>query len=100
MWIIGPEGTVDSCAARKDDPLKIRFYGRLSETIGGEVEVDPPEGIGSIVELRTMLADMYPHASPDLRQRSRACIADAFVLEDYQLTGTETVEFLPPLSGG
>jgi molybdopterin converting factor small subunit len=80
--------------------LKIRFYGRLGETIGAEVEVDPPTGVATVIELRNMLADMFPHASADLRARSRACIADAFVLEDHRLSGAETVEFLPPLSGG
>jgi sulfur-carrier protein len=80
--------------------LKIRFYGRLGDRLGQEVEVDLPPGAETVVELRELLAGMFPHASSDLRQRSRACVADAFVLDDHRLGGTETVEFMPPLSGG
>lgn len=80
--------------------MKVRFYGRLGEKLGAEVEVDPPAGTDTIVKLRNVLADMYPDASPDLRQRSRACVADSIVNESYKLVGTETVEFFPPLSGG
>ena len=80
--------------------MKIRFYGRLSEKLGAEVDFDPPTGTDTIVKLRNVLADMYPDASPDLRQRSRACIADSIVNDSYRLVGKETVEFFPPLSGG
>jgi molybdopterin converting factor small subunit len=80
--------------------LKVRFYGRLGDRLGQEVEVDLPPGAETVIDLRELLAAMYPLASSDLRQRSRACIADAFVLDDHRLGGTETVEFMPPLSGG
>ncbi len=80
--------------------MKVRFYGRLGETLGEEVDVDLPRSVDTIVALRAMLAGMFPHASGDLCGRSRACIADAFVLDDHKLTGVGAVEFLPPLSGG
>ena len=80
--------------------MKIRFYGRLGEKLGSEVDVDPPAGTDTIVKLRNLLADMYPDAAQDLRERSRACVADSIVNESYKLVGTEAVEFFPPLSGG
>lgn len=80
--------------------MKIRFYGRLGEKLGSEIDVDPPSGTDSIVKLRNVLADMFPDASTDLQQRSRACVADSIVGEGHGLVGNETVDFFPPLSGG
>jgi molybdopterin converting factor small subunit len=80
--------------------LKIRFYGKLGERLGAEIDVDPPAGTDTVVKLRNVLAEMFPDASTDLRQRSRACVADSIVSEGHKLTGDEIVEFMPPLSGG
>lgn len=80
--------------------MKIRFYGRLGERLGTEVDVDPPAGTDTIANLRKVLADMFPDALTDIQQRSRACVADSIVNESHKLAGTETVEFFPPLSGG
>ena len=80
--------------------MKIRFYGRLGETLGAQIDVDPPEGTDTILKLRAVLGEMFPDASADLRERTRACVADSIVGENHVLAGTETVEFLPPLSGG
>jgi molybdopterin converting factor small subunit len=100
MWIIGTTRHLDSCATQEDGTLKVRFYGRLGEKLGSEIDVDPPEGTDTIVKLRNVLADMFPDASTDLQQRSRACVADSIVNEGHRLAGNETVEFFPPLSGG
>ena len=80
--------------------MKIRFYGKLGEQLGAEVDVDPPAGTETVADLRSVLAGMFPDASIDLPQMSRACIADAIVGEDRELVGAELVEFFPPLSGG
>lgn len=80
--------------------MKIKFYGRLGDKLGTEIDVDPPAGTNTVVKLRDVLAEMYPDASGDLQQRSRACVADSIVNEGHTLVGTETVEFFPPLSGG
>lgn len=80
--------------------MKVRFYGRLGEKLGTEIDLDPPAGTDTVVQLRRALAHMFPHAADDLEQRSRACIGDSIVGEDHGLSGTETVEFFPPLSGG
>lgn len=100
MWIIGTTQRLDSCDAEEDGRLKVRFYGRLGEKLGAEVDVDPPIGTDTIAKLRSVLADMFPDASTDLQQRSRACVADSLVGEGHKLAGNETVEFFPPLSGG
>lgn len=80
--------------------MKIRFYGKLGEKLGPEIEIDPPAGTNTVLKLRKALAEMFPDASIDLQQRSRACIADSIVGEGHELGGTEEVEFFPPLSGG
>lgn len=80
--------------------MKIRFYGKLGERLGAEIDVDPPAGTDTVDQLRDLLADMFPDASRDLREGTRACVADSIVGEHFRLAGSETVEFLPPLSGG
>jgi molybdopterin converting factor small subunit len=80
--------------------LKIKFYGQLGEKLGGEIDLALPPGMATVVELRNMLAEMYPDAAEDLLKKSRACIADAIVGEDRALADAQMVEFFPPLSGG
>lgn len=80
--------------------MKIRFYGQLGEKLGGEIDLALPPGTATVVELRAMLAGMFPEASGGLLQRSRACIADAIVSDDSVLADAQMVEFFPPLSGG
>lgn len=80
--------------------MNIRFYGKLSEQIGAEIDLDPPAGTDTVAKLRNVLADKFPGSAGDLLERSRACIADAIVCEGHKLEQSQTVEFFPPLSGG
>jgi molybdopterin converting factor small subunit len=80
--------------------LKIKFYGQLGEKLGGEIEFALPPETATVVELRNMLAGMFPDAAGELLIKSRACIADAIVEEDRALADAQLVEFFPPLSGG
>lgn len=96
---MGTHTWFDSCGVGRI-ALKIIFYGKLSERLGSEIEVEPPAGTDTVTQLRDVLAGMFPDVAGDLKERSRACIADSIVCEAHQLHGTETVEFLPPLSGG
>jgi len=80
--------------------LRIKFYGQLGEKLGGEIDLALPPGMATVVELRNMLAEMYPDAAGDLLTKSRACIADAIVGDHRTLADAELVEFFPPLSGG
>jgi molybdopterin converting factor small subunit len=80
--------------------VKVLFYGRLAESIAPELEVDALPG-SSVAQLRERLIDSYPEAEQPLRNhRSRACIGDTLVQEDHVLEAADTVEFLPPVSGG
>lgn len=80
--------------------MKIRFYGALGERLGREVDLDLPGKINTVAQLRDLLSDQYPAASTELLRRTRACIGETVVGEDYGLTDGDTVEFFPPLSGG
>lgn len=80
--------------------MKIRFYGKLGEILGGEVDIEPPAGTETISELRGALSNLFPEASQDLCGRSMACVGDTIVSEEYLFSGADIVEFFPPLSGG
>lgn len=79
--------------------MRIHFYGRLAEQIGRSIELDV-EGDCSVAELRGRLAADYPHSAQALGQRVRACVGDTIVADSHVVRPGETVEFLPPVSGG
>lgn len=99
MWIIG-SAKCSHIEQLEDGALKIRFYGKLREMLGEEVDIEPPAGTETISELRNALSNMFPEASQDLCRRSMACIGDAIVTDAHPFSGADTVEFFPPLSGG
>ena len=78
----------------------VRFYGKLGHRLGAEIAVTPPVGTDTVAGVRDLLVDMFPAAADDLRRGVRACVDDVIVGESHRLAGSETVEFLPPLSGG
>lgn len=79
--------------------MRIHFYGRLSDLLGRNIDLDVPKAC-SIAELRKQLAIDYPHAATVLAGRTRACIGDT-VVPDSQIVGPgDDVEFFPPVSGG
>jgi len=78
--------------------VKIRFYGRLADAMGRELEIAAGEA-ASVGEIRQSLAASHPDIAEALRL-SRACIRDAMA-DDQRLIGTQDdLEFLPPVSGG
>ena len=80
--------------------MKILFHGRLAEAIGPELDLETGPGC-SVAELRDRLIAEHPEAEQPLRsRRARACIGDAMVHDDYVVRASDTVEFLPPVSGG
>jgi molybdopterin converting factor small subunit len=80
--------------------VKVLFYGRLADLIGPELEVDAPAG-WSVSELRDSLAASHPAAEQALRgKRTRACVGDSIVRDDYVPAADDRIEFLPPVSGG
>ena len=79
--------------------MKILFYGRLADSIGRELELHMAGC--SVAELRHRLASDYPDVGAILaNRRSRACVGDALVHDDYVVAAGDTVGFLPPVSGG
>jgi molybdopterin converting factor small subunit len=80
--------------------VRIRFFGRLRETLGDEREVQAEAG-ETVARLRLRLARLHPEAASDLLSpRVRAFVADTLVGEDFPVADQKRVEFLPPLSGG
>jgi molybdopterin converting factor small subunit len=80
--------------------VRVLFYGRLAEALGPELEIDAPAGC-SVAELREKLIAEYPQAEQPLHScRARACVGDALVRDTYVLKAADSVEFLPPVSGG
>ena len=80
--------------------MKVLFYGRLAETLGPELEIETPPGC-SVAELRDRLVAEHPEAEHPLRsKRALACVGDALVRDTYVLKAADSVEFLPPVSGG
>jgi molybdopterin converting factor small subunit len=80
--------------------VKVLFYGRLAEMFGPALEVDAAPGC-SVAELRELLLSNHPEAGPVLKsRRARGCVGDRLVRDDYVLSAADTLEFLPPVSGG
>ncbi|MFL6764678.1 MAG: MoaD/ThiS family protein [Sphingomicrobium sp.] len=80
--------------------MKVLFYGRLAEAIGPELELDARLGC-SVAQLRDRLLADYPSAEPVLRsRRARACVGSTLVNDEYVPESADTLEFLPPVSGG
>jgi molybdopterin converting factor small subunit len=76
----------------------VRFYGRLADAIGSEVELAGAGG-RSVGEVRKRLAESHVGAAAAI-ERSRALIADSFVSDEHRVGECDSLEFLPPVSGG
>jgi molybdopterin converting factor small subunit len=80
--------------------MKILVHGRLAEAIGRAIDLDAAPGC-SVAELRERLIAEHPEAEQPLRsRRARTCVGDAMVHDNYVLQASDTIEFLPPVSGG
>ena len=80
--------------------MKVLFYGRLAEAIGPELEIGSLPDC-SVAELREKLAAEHPEIEDVLRgKRALTCVGNRFVHGDHRLTADDTLEFLPPVSGG
>ena len=80
--------------------MRVRFFGRLTDHFGEEVEIDATEAL-RISELRCELSTRFLNAGDRLQSSSvRACVGDAIVPEDFIVEPGGTVEFWPPVSGG
>jgi len=80
--------------------LRILLYGRLAEAIGPELEIDAPPG-SAVAGVRERLAVQHPEIAAILgSKRVRTCVGETLVDDDYVPGASETLEFLPPVSGG
>jgi sulfur-carrier protein len=80
--------------------LKIMFYGRLADAIGPELDFRAAAGC-SVTELRDQLLAEHPEIGEALRsKRAKTFVGDTLVPDDYRLAPGDTVQFLPPVSGG
>lgn len=81
--------------------VKVRFFGKLGEAIGREVDIEPPAADQSVAQLRAMLAGLYPQWRDELAAATlKACVDDTIVDDGFRIRPGVTVEFFPPLSGG
>jgi len=78
--------------------VKVRFYGRLADAIGREIELDVRHE-APVGEIRRSLAASHPGAAGALRL-SRACVRDVMADDNRLLSANDDLEFLPPVSGG
>jgi molybdopterin converting factor small subunit len=79
--------------------LRILFFGKLSEHIGREIELDT--GPCDVAALRRALAQRFPDAAAELSRPSiRVWVDDVVVPEDFVVRPDQQVGFFPPLSGG
>ena len=80
--------------------MKVRFYGKLAAAMGSHVDmaIDMPCTVAQV--RRRLIA-----ARPDLAEvmddkRIRAIVGESVVADGYQLSPTDELEFLAPVSGG
>jgi molybdopterin converting factor small subunit len=80
--------------------VKVLLYGRLAEAIGPELEIGATPGC-SVASVRDSLIASHPEIESVLRtRRALTFIGDRLVRDDYLLADGDTLEFLPPVSGG
>lgn len=78
----------------------IVLHGRLADLLGREIAIPAPARC-SIAELRRRIADEQPGAAEAiLGPRVRACVGNEIVPDSFFPDPGETIEFLPPVSGG
>jgi molybdopterin converting factor small subunit len=100
-WITAAASASPRACDEAGERVKILFFGKLGETIGREVDVEPPGDSCTVAELRRLLGRRYPAAEDDLAKSNlRACVDDIIVGEQFVVGPDARVEFFPPLSGG
>lgn len=81
-------------------PATIVLHGRLADVLGRRFEIHAPAQ-STIADLRQRIAVARPAAAEAiLSPRVRACVGDMIVPDRFCPGPGETIEFLPPVSGG
>ena len=76
---------------------KLRFFGRLRDTIGDEREIILPPEVRDSEQLRTWLGRDHPDL---LDPAIRIALDDEMLVASTPLGATREAAFLPPVSGG
>lgn len=80
--------------------MKVLFYGRLAEAMGAERDIAAAPGC-CVGDVRQSLIAGHPEVEGVLRnRRALTFVGDRLVRDDHPLAAGETLEFLPPVSGG
>lgn len=80
--------------------MKIRFYGKLADLLGSEVDVAIASAC-SVEDVKRLLSSKNAAAAEALaNKRVRACVGDSFVTDQHCVAPADELEFLAPVSGG
>ncbi len=77
--------------------MKLRFFGRLRDAIGDELEVELPREVANSEQLRAWLGCDHPVV---LNPGVKIVLDDRILIAPTPLAGVCEVAFLPPVSGG
>ena len=80
----------------------VLLFGRLKDAFGA-ASIAMPEGVGTVAELRAMLANENPELADTIRSKSvRFAINQSLVADEAgaRITPADEIALLPPLSGG
>jgi molybdopterin converting factor small subunit len=88
----------ESKARESEARVRIRLYGRLADLIGRHIELEAPDG-SSIAMLKLGIAADHPAAAETL-SRSRGCIGGSLIGDEHIPAAADSLELMPPVSGG
>jgi len=77
--------------------VRLRFFGRLRDAIGGELLVDVPAEVGDSEQLRLWLGRRHPAL---LDPSIKIALDDRILVAPQRIAGAREIAFLPPVSGG
>jgi molybdopterin converting factor small subunit len=77
--------------------VKLRFFGRLRDAIGGEIEVDVPRDVTDSEQLRAWLGRAHPAL---LDASVKIALDDHILVAPTLIGGAREIAFLPAVSGG
>ena len=78
--------------------MRILLYGRLAEALHRQIELDAPAAC-SVDAVRQRLQAEQPAVAAALA-RARAVVGGAIAPDGQAVGPGDTIEFLPPVSGG
>ena len=77
--------------------MRLRFFGRLRDAIGGELLVDVPPEVSDSEQLRAWLGRRHPAL---LDPSVKIALDDCILVAPQPIAGVREIAFLPPVSGG